>query len=202
MEAQILAAQTRTETGKGAARQLRRDGLMPAVYYGPSKEAVGLKLSPKELTQALSGDHGRNQLLSLQVDGQDQLAVIQELQVHPLTRAPLHVDFLAVSPETVIERNVRFSTTGRAKGVTAGGDMRKLVRSLPIRATADKIPAEVVVDVVDMDLGTAVKVKDIPLEAGVEINMGAEQNLITVQTSSRRGDKRDEETEEAEPAAS
>lgn len=197
MEAMKLTAQARTETGKGAARQLRRDGFIPAVYYGPDKPAQGIKVSPKELTHALSGDHGRNQLIALQLDGGEALAVVQEVQVHPLTREPLHVDFLAVTPQTVVERKVPFETNGRAKGVLLGGELRQLFRHVPVTATPDKIPAKIAVDVSQMDIGAVVKVKDIPLPEGAVINMPDERNLVTLSTSRRRGDKRDEEGEEA-----
>jgi len=123
MQTHSLSAEARDLTGKNAARQLRARGLVPAVFYGPEKEPAGIAVSPKELTAALSTPHGRNALISLTVGGKAELAMVQDLQVHPVTRKPLHVDFYRIDPERLIERKVPFVAEGKAKGVVAGGEL-------------------------------------------------------------------------------
>jgi large subunit ribosomal protein L25 len=90
MEPLTLTIENRTETGKGAARRLRARGLVPGVFYGPGAEAVRLAATPKALAQALATPNRRNALLKLNVAGQEQLAMVKEVQVHPLTRQILH----------------------------------------------------------------------------------------------------------------
>src|SRR5262245_7502149 len=102
MPTQSLVAETRQQTGKGAARQLRTRGLVPAVCYGAGQEPTGLAVSPKELVAVLSTAHGRNVLLTLQIAGKPQLAMVQDLQIHPVTRRPLHVDFYRVDETQLI----------------------------------------------------------------------------------------------------
>src|ERR1700754_2992764 len=132
MNTHTLSAETREQTGKSAARQLRSRGLVPAVYYGPGQTPRGLAVSPKELPAALSTEHGRNALLKLQVGGKDELAMVQDLQIHPVTRKPVHVDFYHIDAEKPIERRVPFLVEGKAKGVVAGGELIQIYRDLPL----------------------------------------------------------------------
>ncbi|HKU37920.1 MAG TPA: 50S ribosomal protein L25, partial [Polyangiales bacterium] len=91
-----MTVEARDLTGKNAARQLRARGLVPAVFYGPSTSPAGIAVSPKELIAALSTPHGRNAVITLNVAGKPELAMVQDLQIHPVTRKPLHVDFYRV----------------------------------------------------------------------------------------------------------
>ena len=195
MDAHTLTTQARTGTGKGNSRQLRRKGLMPAVFYGPtSSAATSLQLSPKDLETALSGEFGRNQLLKLDVDGQEQLALVKELQVHPVTRALVHVDFYSVTLESVVERSVPLLTTGKSKGVLAGADQRVMFRHLKLRGAPDKIPASIVLDVTELDLGDIIITKDVPLEAGVTIVLDGERPLVAIVTARKQvAEETDEE---------
>ena len=195
MEARALTTEPRSETGKSAARQLRAQEKIPAVFYGPNMEPVSLAVSPKELASALSTEFRRNQLLELTVAGERRHALVQELQVDPLTRAPLHVDLYSVTPDTVIERKVPFVAKGRAAGVVAGGDLRVLFRFLPVRGPASSIPADVTVDVTRMNMGDVVKVKDLSLPEEVNVLMPAERNVLAVAAGRRRAAK-DEKAEE------
>jgi len=129
MNTHTLTTEAREQTGKAAARQLRNRGLVPAVYYGPGQEPAGLAVSPKELTAALSTQFGRNALIRLQVAGTEVLAMVQDLQIHPVTRKPVHVDFYRVDGEQPIERRVPFTADGKAKGVVAGGGVTLLYAS-------------------------------------------------------------------------
>jgi len=191
-----LSAETREQTGKGAARQLRMRGQVPAIYYGPGHEPTGLSVQPKELIAALSTAQGRNALLTLKIGGKDELAMVQDLQIHPVTRRPVHVDFYRVDPERKIERVVPFVTEGRAKGVVAGGELIVIYRELPLRAKPGQFPARVSVDVTHLEIGDHVKVKDLSLPQGVEAVLPAERSVISCTTLRKR-----QEDEEATAAA-
>jgi len=191
MSSQTLVAETRQQTGKGAARQLRAKGLVPAVYYGAGQEPTGLAVSPKELVAALSTAHGRNVLLTLQISGKPALAMVQDLQIHPVTRRPLHVDFYRVDESQLIQREVPFGAEGRAKGVVAGGELAVIYRTLTLRAKPGTFPAKVTVDVANLEIGDHVKVKDLTLPEGVSVAMPSERNVVSVVTLRKR--KEDEE---------
>lgn len=194
-----LTAEARTQTGKGPNRQLRAKGLVPAVYYGPGHAPTGLAVSPKELTAALSTEFGRNALLTLKIDGKDELAMVQDLQIHPVTRKPIHVDFYKVDQQAEIERDVPFVADGRAKGVVAGGEQVVIYRALTLRAKPGKFPAKVSVDVTNLDIGDHVKVKDLALPEGVSATLPAERNVVSVVTMRKRKDE--EEAAAAAPGA-
>ncbi len=195
-----LTTESRTQTGKGAARQLRARGLVPAVYYGPGKEATGLSVQPKELISALSTELGRNALVTLKIDGKDQHAMVQDVQVHPVTRRPLHVDFYKVDLEQPIVREVAFVAEGKAKGVVAGGELVVVNRTIPLRAKPGTFPARVVVDVTNLDIAQHIKVKDVTLPAGVEHALSAERNLVSCVTQRKRAEE-DEAAAGAAPDA-
>lgn len=196
MSTHTVVAESRSQTGKGAARQLRAKGLVPAVYYGPGHEPTGLAVSPKELIAALSTAHGRNALITLQISGKDELAMVQDLQVHPVTRKPVHVDFYRVDTQATIERNVPFVAEGRAKGVVAGGELAVVYRALPLRAKPGTFPARVQVDVTNLEIGDHLKVKDLSLPEGVTVALPAERNVVSCTTVRKRKDE-----EEAAAAA-
>jgi large subunit ribosomal protein L25 len=198
MEPLALTAETRTEKGKGAARRLRAKGLAPAVLYGPGNEkALTISVSPKALRHVLMTPFRRNQLLAIDIGGKRKLALVRELQVHPVTRDVEHVDFYEVSMEKPVRTNVPFAHEGRAKGVVAGGELFVVFRELPVSATPDRIPALIKVDVANMELGDTMRVKDLALPEGVSVLLDPERSLI----SCAEPRKRPTEEEEAAAAA-
>ncbi len=194
MQSQTLATEIRAARGKTAARQLRAQGKIPAVFYGVGTEPVSLVISPKELTQALSTDRKRNAVLSLSIGGATQLAMIKELQVHPVTREIRHADLYRVELGKPVVVNVPLRSTGKAKGVVAGGELYVLFRELPVRTTPDKIPTVIEVDVAHLELGDTMHVRDLKLADGIEIAMSADRSVISCAEQRKRGE---EETDAA-----
>jgi large subunit ribosomal protein L25 len=197
MEPQTLTIENRTSTGKGEARRLRARGLVPGVFYGPGAEPVRIAATPKALTVALSQPNRRNTLLKLDVNGVPHLAMIKEVQVHPLTRQILHFDVYKVELDRKVVVPVPFAVEGRAKGVIAGGEVTVVFRDLPVRTTPDNIPPIIKVDVTHMELGDTFRVKNLQLPEGVEVTLEPERNLI----SCAEPRKRPEEEEAAAAAA-
>jgi large subunit ribosomal protein L25 len=179
MEPFKLTTETRAETGKGAARRMRARGLVPAVFYGRAAQPALLAIDPKLLAHALSTPLRRNVLLQLEVGGQSQLAMFKEVQLHPVTRAVLHLDLYKVTLDQRVHANVPFLTEGRAKGVIAGGELNVVYRELPVRATPATIPAAITVDVTNVALGDSVRAKDLQLPEGVEVAFEPERSLVT-----------------------
>ena len=200
MEAQKLEAQRRTDRGKGPARQIRSEGLIPAVFYGGGSEATALTISPKALLQALDTAWGRNALIELRYDGQDGLAMVKDIQVHPVTRRPLHVDFLRVSRDAEVVVRVPVRASGRAIGVQKGGKLQVVFRDLEVRAKPDSVPAEIVIDVTPLDIGQTISVRDLELDAGVRVTLPPARTVVLVEEESRGGVT--EQDAEADAAAS
>lgn len=196
METQTLPAEVRTARGKGPARQLRMRGQIPAVLYGPPGESVPLAVDPTTLTKALATPYRRSQLFELDMGGQKQLAIVKDLDVHPVTRAIRHADFYRVSRDVPVTYQVSVHTTGRARGVVAGGVLRAFFRTIPVRVTPDKVPADITINVEPLEGGDVVRVSDIKLDAG-EIVLPPDRILVTVLTESR---KQAPAEEEAAPA--
>jgi len=179
MEPLTLTTEPRTTKGRSAARQLRQQGLTPAIFYGPGIAPVSLAVAPKALLQVLSTPYKRNQLIAIDVNGQRQLAMVKELQVHPVTRQIRHVDLYKVDLDRKVVTNVPFVTEGRAKGVIAGGEIFVVFRELPVRCTPDKTPALITIDVTNMELGDSLRAKDMVLPEGVEIALDAERSIVS-----------------------
>ena len=180
MEKQTLTAEVRTERGKGPARQLRMNGKIPAVLYGPGGESLVLAVDPVQLTKALTGAFRRNQVLELDIaGGKKEYALVKDLDVHPVGRQVRHADFYRISLDTPVTTDVPLRTKGRAKGVGKGGELRVHFREVPVRATPDKIPAEIMINVENVDMLESVKVKDV-------LNIG---NLTVLPEDNLTGDK-------------
>lgn len=198
MEKQTLQTEVRESRGKGSARQLRASGKIPAVLYGQGVETTALALEPKPLVRVLYGKWGHNTLLDLKVGGDEHLAMIKEIQVHPVTRVPLHVDFYKVTIDQVVTVDVPFSAIGRAAGVQKGGKLQVVFRDLPVKSTPDKIPSLIEVDISALDMGDALPVKDVELPEGVSIDLKPEQSLALVAEDRRAKQVAAEEAAAAE----
>jgi large subunit ribosomal protein L25 len=185
MEKQTLPAEVRNSRGKGPARQLRMKGKIPAVLYGPGGETIALSVDPTALVKALTTPFRRNQLLELEVAGEKQLATVKDLDVHPVSRAVRHADFYRVALDKPSVYPVPLRTAGRAKGVVKGGELRVHYRTLPLRVAPDKVPAEILINVENLDMLESVRVKDIQLEAG-EIQLPADRAVVFVTSEQKK----------------
>ena len=186
METQTLQVEVRSESGKGPARQLRASGRIPAVFYGPGVDTAKLTVSPKELIKALSTEMGPNAIFSLNVADGEHLAMVKDIQVHPVSRTPLHVDFYRVSTDREITVQVPVKTRGRAIGQQKGGKLQVIFRELPVRCTPDKLPAVIEVDVTHLDMNEVVKVEDVQLPEGVRILLPGDRRVINVGEAKRQ----------------
>ena len=201
METTTLLAEVRETRGKGPARRMRSEGKIPGVFYGPGQEPTPLTLSPKELERALRSDRGRNVVFSLNIGGKEDLAMVKDLEVDPVSRQLLHVDLYRVSTDREVRVNVPIKTHGRAIGVVKGGVLNQARRTLPLITTPDKIPTVIDVDVTELDLMQTVDVKDIPLQEGVTCPLRPELTLIGVVESRRVVEEKPAEAAEGEAAA-
>lgn len=170
----ILVATTRTEFGKGAARRARRAQMVPGVVYGHG-ETTHLDLPEHDLFLIVRGN--KNALVELKIDGTSQLALVKDIQRHPVKRNLLHVDFLAVKAGEKVDVEVAIVVVGEA----APGTVYNVEEhTVTVKAPATEIPESIEVDVTGLEAGTVVRVSDLVLPANVECELDAEQDLVII----------------------
>jgi large subunit ribosomal protein L25 len=174
----VLTAEPRTAAGKGAAGRARRDGLVPAVVYGLGAANVPVSVSSRELGHILAG--GVNTLITLKLDGSDQLTLARQIQRHPVKGTLLHVDFIRVRADQAIEAEVPVRLIGEAEGVARGGVMEQMLFTVSVEAKPADIPHELEVDVSALQIGDGVRVHDLVVPAGVVIKHEPEELLAQV----------------------
>ena len=172
-----ISAEARENFGKGAARQLRRDGKIPAVLYGHKEEPVHLALPEHELFLALKHS---NVLLSLDiVGGKSQLAIPKAVQKDPVKRTLEHIDLLLVRQGEKVTVEVPVVTTGE---IAPGGLLENVLNTISIEAEATHIPSSFEVSVQGLAEGEQITAAQVPLPAGVTLVTDAEAVVIHVLT--------------------
>ena len=175
-----LSASLRTETGKGAARSLRREGRVPGIIYGHAREPQPLTVDAKELGRLL--EHvTESTVIELALDGKPTKTLIREIQRHPFKKQFLHVDFQElVAGESVIVR-IPLVFRGVAQGVKVdAGIMNTLMTEFEVEADPSNIPDHIDVDVTNVTIGHALHVGEIPLPAGVTVLDDPESAVVIV----------------------
>ena len=158
----VLIAETRTEFGKGASRRARRAAKIPAVLYGHGADPVHIDVPGHDLFLIVRGT--KNALVELKVDGKSQLALVKEVQVHPVSRNLLHADFLAVKAGEKVDVEVPVVVDGES----APGTAHTIEEfTILVKASATAIPEDLKVSIEGLEAGSAVRVADLVLPAGV-----------------------------------
>ena len=167
-----ITGTARTETGKKAAREIRKAGAVPCNLYGEAKGENGLPVA-KSFT--VTQDELRKLVytpdiysVNLTIDGQECKAIMKELQFHPVTDQLLHVDFYEITETKPIIMEVPIKLNGLAEGVKAGGKLAAGVRKLKVRAVYTAIPEKLDIDVTHLGLGKTIKVSELSYE-GLEL---------------------------------
>ncbi len=169
-----ISAEPRDKFGKGAARQLRRDGKIPAVLYGHKEEALHLALPEHELFLALKTP---NVLLNLDLGGRSQLALPKAVQKDPVRRTIEHVDLLLVRRGEKVTVEVPVVTTG---DVVAGGLLEHTLTTLSVEAEATHIPGSIEVSVEGIEIGGHVLAKEVALPRGASLVTDPEHVVVHV----------------------
>jgi len=162
-------ATVRAGTGKGAARQARRDGLVPGVVYGGEKDPQAINVEFKVLFKALKAGRFMSTLFNLQVEGQDDVRVIcRNVQRDVVKDLPRHIDFLRLHRNTRINLfiPVEFINEETSVGLKRGGTVTTVRNEVELKVTADNIPESIIVDLADLDIGDIVHISDVELPKG------------------------------------
>lgn len=171
----VVAATSRTETGKNCNRRLRAKGFLPGVLYGAGKPPVAVSVSPKEIVSILRSGAGENTLFDLDLAGDRRKVILKEFQVEPLKDRLLHADFYEVALDKPIQVDVHVELHGVPVGVkTQGGLLDFVTRELQIECLPLDIPEKVVVDVSALELGRHLRVSDLTLSDKVKVLTGAD----------------------------
>jgi large subunit ribosomal protein L25 len=171
-----LAAEVRTEFGKGGARRTRRAGKIPAVIYGHGADPVHVSLPAREFSHAIKHG-GVNVLLTLAVDGADQLTIPKAIQRHPIRGEYEHVDLLAVRRGEKVTVEVRLVLTGT---IAPGGLLAQEHTAVTVEAEATHLPTEIEISVEGMQIGSHVTAGDLKLASGSTLITDPETLLIAV----------------------
>ncbi len=181
-----VSGQKRATTGKKAAKELRKEGLVPCNLYGEKRGENGL---PEALSFAITASQLRKvvytphvYIVNMTIDGEPHKAVIKELQFHPTTEALLHVDFLEVNEAKPITIGIPVKLNGLAQGVRDGGKLSQAVRQLNVTAPYTQIPEVLDIDVTNLNLGKAIKVADLNFQ-GLEIATPAQVVVCSVKAT-------------------
>lgn len=203
MEKILLKADTRTETGKGVARTLRREDMVPAVMYGEGKSFM-LKLDRKEVLKLLHSGAGEHALITLQLNEgasgiSEHPVLIKDYQREPLTDELLHVDFLEVSLKKRINVTVPLVITREPAGIKMGGIMQHRIREVEVECLPTQIPDKIEIDAGNVELGHSLHVSDIPPMEGIKIITDPTEVILSVAAPKEEAAPAPAEGEVAEP---
>ncbi len=178
-----LSGKKRTDVGKKASRMMRKEGLVPCNLYGEKRgsnglpEAISFSVPFSELRKAIYTPN--IYVINLDIDGEKHIAIIKELQFHPVTDAPLHVDFFEVTPEKPITVGIPVNLVGLAAGVRLGGRMSLSIRQIKVTAPYKQIPEKLDIDVTNLEIGKSIKVGSLKFD-GLELATPAEVIVCSV----------------------
>ena len=200
-----LSVEVRTRTGKGASRQARREGKVPAVLYGHGAAPTHLELNARDFAAVLRKS-GTNAVLSLQIDGQEQLALTKALAMHPVKRVIQHADLIIVRRGEKVTVEVPVHLEGEA---ASGTLVAQDATTIEIEAEALSIPESLTVSIAGAEEGTQVLAKDVTLPEGVTLVSDPDMlviNIIVAPTaedleSEGGGESVEEQAAEAEESA-
>jgi large subunit ribosomal protein L25 len=165
-----LSAETRDRAGKGASRHLRREGRVPAVVYGNNEEALSIHLEEKALVKALSTGHFMNSVVMIDAGKTPVRTLPKDVQFHPVTDRPLHVDFLRISEHAKVHVDVPivFVDEEKSKGLKRGGVLNAVRHDLELVCDAAEIPEQIEISLAGLDIGDSLHISAVTLPKGVE----------------------------------
>jgi large subunit ribosomal protein L25 len=181
-----LEAKSRDGAGKGAARKLRGQGLVPAVVYGKHLQApVHVALEPKSIRQSINTPHKHNTLITMKVGDASHQVLLKDYQQDPVTREILHADFIAVKADEKVKVNVPLVLVGKAVGTADGGLLTQTRRELEVWALPSAIPERIEADVTPLKIAQALHINDIKLPEGVSVKSNVNYTLAVVSAPER-----------------
>jgi len=195
-----LPAETRDRAGKGASRALRREGRVPAVVYGEKKEPLSIHVDQKSLNKMLSTGHFMNSIVMIDVGGKATRTLPKAVDFHPVSSAPIHVDFLRIGEHSKVRVNipVRFDNEEDSPGLKRGGVLNVVQHEIELVCDAAEIPEELHIDLTGLEIGDSIHISQVTLPKGAKAAI--DDRDFTVATIVAPSAMKAEEEEEAAAA--
>lgn len=193
-----LKAGIRNVAGKGAARSVRKNKKVPAVIYGEKKAPIAIELDTKEWVELIKKPGLRTKLFEIETPNGGESAMLMDIQYHPVSDAPIHVDFkrIDVAKPVSVEVPLELLNVETARGLKMGGTLNFAVRKVAIVAKVNDIPEKIVVDLLTLGIGDVIHGSDLKLPAGVELGLHQADRAFVIIVG-----KMAEEADAAKPAA-
>lgn len=188
------------EQGKKNVKAVRADNFIPVEIYGKSlKSNISGSIARKDFVKALHTPQGRNIILDLDIEGQSVLAVAHQLQIHPVKTNIIHADLLAVKEDEELVVTVPVNRIGRSLGEIAGGNVFQVLKEVKVSCKPAYVPAEIIVDVTENEIGDRIKISALPYPEGVRPVFHQDSPVIVINKG--RGQSLAEDEAAAEAAA-
>jgi len=164
-----LKASVRDRVGKGAARELRRNGLVPAVIYGDKKPPLSIAVSYKDTFRKIHDGGFLSRIITVEVDGEKHRVIPKDYQLEPVRDFLVHVDFLRVGKNStlVVEVPVHFTNEEKSPGLKRGGVLNIVRHAVEVTVPADRIPEHFEIDLSEVDVGDSIHISAVSLPEGV-----------------------------------
>ena len=200
-----LAARIRDEKGKQAAKKLRRENKIPAVFYGPSAASLMLTVGTHELDMIMKKKTGENVIIGLQIESdkgtESRTVILKELHFDPVKSSYLHADFYEISMDKELTLDIALHFVNTPRGVTNGGMLQPIRREITVSCLPDKLVDFIEVDVSGLDIGQSLHIKEIVLPDGIKTTLDPDLTVATVMAPTVAAAEpaiSEEEVEEAE----
>ena len=182
METLEIQVDPRDPDGKRQARRLRRSGKIPGVLYGPKTQAVALEFNGKEFSTRVARLEGSHLVRLKSASGAlaDKVALVKEMQFHPITGEVVHADLYEVDLSAKIRVHIPLHFIGKGAGVVRGGVLQPIVREIEVECLPLDIPEFFNVDVSELDIGDSVHIEDLPMPEGIRAIYESNLALVTV----------------------
>jgi large subunit ribosomal protein L25 len=178
----VFHAERRAGAGKGAARAARRQGNVPGVIYGAKKPPALIAINPRELELELHRKSFFTNLYDVQLEGAAEKVLVRDVQLHPVSDKPVHIDFMRIDPNTKVTVHVPvvFENEAAAPGIKRGGVLNIVRHEIELVCLATQIPHEIKVDLTGLDIGDSVHISKIKLPEGVRPKIARDFTVATV----------------------
>jgi large subunit ribosomal protein L25 len=198
-----IEASPREQAGKGAARATRRAGKVPAVIYGAKQEATLIALDPRDVMKELQKGGWQSSLYEVAVDGRTERTLMRDIQFHPVTDRPLHVDFQRLAAGQLIRLRVpvQFSNEGTCPGIKAGGVLNVVRREVEVMADPDNVPTAFEIDLSDAGIGDSLRWSAVKDTFGTKAVLDRDFVVATIAAPTVQDDTAPPPAAAAEPAA-
>lgn len=193
----VLDVTVRENTGTGNAREARRNGQVPGVIYGGDEDSVAVAVKMNEVLKALNSGDFLGSMIELSHDGKNQKVFTKDVQFHPVTDFPVHVDFYRVTNKTLIDVEVTVNFVGEetSPGLKEGGTLNVVRYSIEVKCPAGDIPDSIEADVSKLEIGDAIHISDITLPKGAKPTITDRDFTIATVIASRAAVEEDEDTD-------